>query len=149
MKSLKCRQATVLLSYLGVFSLATANPLPENLYGSDLDYVDMFNGDDLGSSGINWDDTSVGGSDQGDQTLLFDSAFTTDFSNLNLVDGSLIAYGQTLKAPYCGTTEQPVCCSQLAGFKDCRRCKASLIRPYLCECKYLERKLHFHLQRDF
>ena len=124
MKTLQCRQATVLLSYLGVFSLATANPLPENSYGSDLDYVSMFNGDDPASSGINWDDTSAWGSDQGDQTLFFDSTSTTDLSDLNPIDGSLIAHGSTLKAPYCGTTEQPVCCSQLVGYKGCRQCKA-------------------------
>lgn len=121
-------QATALLLYLGAFCPATGNPLPENSYGSDLDNVNMFNGDDPGSSDINWDDTSIWSSDQGDQMLSFDSTSTADFSP---VDESLIAYGNKLKAPYCGTTEQAVCCSDMTGFTGCRHCKASLIRPYL------------------
>ena len=127
MKSRQCYQATVLLSYLGVFSLTTANPLPENSYGSELDSINMFSDDDPGSPAISWDDTSAVGSDQGDQMFSDDSAFTSDLSNLGSIDGSLIAYGDKLKAPYCGSTEQPVCCSQIseAGYTGCRYCKAS------------------------
>lgn len=141
MKSHQYYQATVLLSYLGVFSFTAANPLPENSYGSDLDSVNMFNGDDPGSPDINWDDTNVWGSDQGNQMLSFDPASTV-LSDSNPIDGSLIAYGDKLKAPYCGTTEQPVCCSQISesGFSGCRYCKASPIRPCLCQCKHYQRK---------
>lgn len=127
MKSRQCYQATIVLSYLVVFSFTVANPLPEGSYGSELDSVNMFNTDDPGSSNINWDDASALGSDQGNQLLSFDSTSITDLSNSNSIDGSLIAYGDKLKAPYCGTTEQPVCCSQISesGYTGCRYCKTS------------------------
>lgn len=129
MNTHQCYQVISLLSFLGAFSLTAANPLPQNSDASDLDYLTFLNGDDLGSSDVNLNDASAWAPDQSNQLLSFDSTTTTDLSNLNPIDGSSIAYGDTLKAPYCGTTEQPVCCTDLASFSDCKYCKASLIPP--------------------
>lgn len=151
MKSRRCYQATVLLSYLGVFSFTTANPLPENSYGSELGSINMFNDDDPSSSDISWDDTSAVGSGQGNPMLSLGSASTTDLSSSGSIDGSLIAYGDKLKAPYCGTTEQPVCCSQIseAGYTGCRYCKASHpIRPLLSQV-FPEIKPQFHFIHEY
>lgn len=146
MKTRQCYQVTAVLSYLGAFSLTTANPLPENSYGSDLDYVSIFNDDDLGSSDLNLNDASAWDPDRRGEMLAFDSTSNTDLSNMNQIDGTSIAYGDTLKAPYCGTTEQPVCCSDVVNFIGCRQCKASLsYPPYLCQRRKSSEKIQFHI----
>lgn len=136
MKTHQCFQTIAFFSLLCALSPTAANPLPDGYDISNLDYTSFLNSDDLGLSGTNPDDAGTpifDQSNQGDQWLSSDPAGTTDLLNLNPIDGSLIAYGSStlLKAPYCGTTEQPVCCADPSNFRDCKFCKNVFTRPTL------------------
>ena len=128
MKTYPCHQTITVLSILAAFSPAAANPVPESYDASSTDYLPY--DDSLSLSGVNLDDSTAWNLDQSnpdDLFLPYDSTGTTDSLNMNPIDGSSIAWGSLLKGPYCGTTEQPVCCKDPVGFTDCKYCETRFL----------------------
>lgn len=143
MKTHQCFQTVALFSLLSALSPTAANPLPDGYDISNLDYSTFLNSDDANTPIFDQ-------SNQGDQLLSSDPVGTTDLLNLNPIEGSLIAYGSDtpLKAPYCGTTEQPVCCADPTNFRNCKFCKKFFIRPIAANEHFFQ-KTHAHLWRNY
>lgn len=138
-------QIIALISFLAACRPIAANPIPESYDASNLDYL-SFLGNDPGTPETNRDDSSIWAPNQsslGDESLsptsagldqssdLFASSNLYGTTDLTPTDTTTIALGAAipLKAPYCGTTEQPVCCENLALFQGCKYCETSFLKP--------------------
>jgi hypothetical protein len=145
-------QIIALISFLAVCRPISSNPIPESYDDSNLNYL-SFPSNDARVPRSNGDDASASIPDQsslGDEFLppssaeldqssdLFASSNlhgTTDSPDLTPIDTTTLALGETipLKGPYCGSTEQPVCCSNLALFQGCKFCRNSFISSRPCK----------------